>query len=103
MSLPTRIPKRFQVYFWDVDTARLNPSKKPYFVVQRLLNKGNDEAVRWLFKTFPVETIKKTFSIMRDFDAKTGVFWANFLQLPKADVACLQEPYRSQRKSHWPY
>ena len=101
--MPKKIPKRFWIYFWDVDATKVDPSKKPYFVVQRMLDKGNDKAVRWILRSFPRSLIKKTLLTLRDFNPKTGNFWANFLEIPKNKVLCLQEPYRRERKSHWPY
>lgn len=103
MKLPTRIPKRFWVYFWDVDPNRLDPRKKQLFVIQRMLDKGNADCVRWIFQNFPKETIVKTFKTMRDFSPWTGNFWSLALEIPKDEVLCLQEPYLSRRKMLWPY
>ena len=36
--------------FWDVDAKKLDPQNKPYFIINRLLDKGNIEAVKWVRK-----------------------------------------------------
>lgn len=103
MKLPARIPKRFWVYFWDVDPKKLDPREKPFFVIQRMLDKGNTDCVRWVCQNFPKATIIKTFKTMRDFSPWTGNFWSLVLDVPKNEMLCLREPYLSQRRTLWPY
>ena len=47
-----KIPKSLHKYFWDVDVKKLDPEKKPYFVISRLLDKGNVETAKWVKKKF---------------------------------------------------
>lgn len=103
IKMPTKIPKRLWQYFWDVDVKKLNPQEKPYFVINRLLDKGNLEAAQWVKKNFPEKTIQETFKNIRDFKTKIGYFWALFLNISQEDVLCLQEPYLKMRRMHWPY
>ena len=101
--MPLTLPSNFYGYFWDVDTKTLNPSKKPLFVIQRLLDKGNAKGVSWVLQNFDQETIKKAFVTLRDFSPKVGYFWKLFLKIPESEVLCLQKPYLAMRQSHWPY
>ncbi len=57
----TKIPKKLWRYFWDANVKKLNPSKKPYFVISRLLDKGNIEAARWVRRNYSKKLIKDTF------------------------------------------
>jgi hypothetical protein len=100
---PSKLPKKFYQYFWDVDPKKLNPQKKPYFVISRLLDKGNIEAARWVRKRFDDELVKEVLQKYRDFSLRSASFWALIYQVPKTQVKCLQEPYLSMRKKHWPY
>jgi len=100
---PTKIPKNLYKYFWDVDVKKLNPQKKPYFVINRLLDKGDAQAVRWIRKHYSEEQIKETFKKIRDFNAKVGRFWTLFLKIPEKETRCLQPSYLKMRKAHWPY
>ena len=97
------IPKSFYQYFWDVDVNKLDLSKKVNFVVQRLLDKGDENSVRWVRENYSEDTIKKTFVKMRDFNPRIGNFWRLFLSIPQKEVLCLQKPYLQMRKTHWPY
>jgi hypothetical protein len=98
-----KIPKSLHKYFWDVDVEKLDPNNKPYFVINRLLDKGNVEAVKWVRKNYSEDQIKETFKNTRDFNPKVGRFWSVFLQIPQEEVICLQPSYRKMRSMHWPY
>lgn len=94
-------PSFFDKYFWDVDVKSV--SRKPLFVIQRLLDKGDLKSASWVLKSFDQKTIKKAFATLRDFSPKIAYFWKLFLNIPEGKIACLQKPYRKMRKSHWPY
>lgn len=102
-SLPTTLPPSLCKFFWDVNPAKVNPSEKPYYVINRLLDKGNVEAARWVLANFPKETIRETFRKLRDFSPVVANFWADYLHFPLEEVKCMQEPWRSLRKQLWPY
>ncbi|KKP65341.1 MAG: hypothetical protein UR63_C0057G0004 [Candidatus Roizmanbacteria bacterium GW2011_GWC2_35_12] len=98
-----KIPKYLHQYFWDVDVEKLDIEKYPYFVVSRLLDKGNIEAVRWVKKNFNYNLVKKTLINHRDFSLKSASFWALIYKVPLTKVKCFQEPYLAMRRTHWPY
>ncbi|MEK7587599.1 MAG: hypothetical protein AAB457_02165 [Patescibacteria group bacterium] len=50
--LPEHIPKGLHQYFWDVRAETLDPSKHPHYVINRLLDKGNLDAARWVVRSF---------------------------------------------------
>lgn len=101
--LPTRLPKQFHSLFWDIDAGKLNPGKKPYYVINRMLDKGDLKAARWVLKHFPEKTIVETFKKIRDFSPWNGTFWAKFLEIPEKEVACLHPSYLKRRKTLWPH
>ncbi|MEK7166230.1 MAG: hypothetical protein AAB874_05485 [Patescibacteria group bacterium] len=101
--VPTKLPLEFYKFFWDVDAQKLNPQEKSYYVINRLLDKGDLEAARWVLKTFSKESIVETLKTMRDFSPWNGNFWASFLNIPKEEVKCLNPSYLKLRKTHWPY
>jgi len=98
-----KLPKNLWPYFWDVDPQTVNIKKKAIFVIGRLLDKGDTEAVSWVLRSFPIPVIKKVFSTIRDMNPKTGNFWQIYLKIPKSEVLCLQQSYLTKRKSHWPF
>lgn len=101
--MPTSLPAKFHTFFWDIDAKSLNPSEKNLFVIQRLLDKGDTESVSWILQNYDRETIKKAFTSLRDFSPKIGRFWQLYLNIPESEVLCLQKPYQTMRKMHWPF
>lgn len=100
---PTKLPKSLYRFFWDVDVGKLNPAKKPYFVINRLLDKGDVEAVRWVRRNYTKKQITETFTRLRDFNVKVGTFWSLILNIPREEIVCLQPSYLKMRRTHWPY
>jgi hypothetical protein len=102
-SLPTSLPQEFHRFFWDVDAATLDPSLHPLYVINRLLDKGDVAAVRWVRRSFPEELIIKTIKTRRDFSPWNAVFWARFYGIPREEVRCLEPSLLQMRKQLWPY
>ena len=98
-----KVPKSLHKFFWDVDVRKLNFENKPYFVISRLLDKGDVEAVKWVRKNYSDKKIGGAFTKLRDFNPKVARFWSLYLKIPEEDVVCLQQPYLKMRKMHWPY
>lgn len=102
-AIPTSVPASLHQFFWDVDAKKLNPRTHQRYVINRLLDKGNLEAARWVLKNFPKENIIDTFKTYRDFSPWNGAFWAHYLGIPEKEVACLQRSYLTLRSQLWPY
>lgn len=102
-ALPTKLPATLYQFFWDVDATKTDPSQYPYYVINRLLDKGNLEAARWVLHNFPKHTIVDTLKRMRDFSPWNGRFWSRYLEIPEEEVACLQPSYLKLRRMHWPF
>lgn len=102
-KLPTEIPPTLHRFFWDVRAETVNPSVHPYYVINRLLDKGNMESARWILRNFPKETIIETLRRIRDFSPWNGRFWARYFNVPEEEVACLQPSYLKMRRTHWPF
>ncbi|KKS95758.1 MAG: hypothetical protein UV73_C0014G0035 [Candidatus Gottesmanbacteria bacterium GW2011_GWA2_43_14] len=102
-TLPRKLPDFLHFFFWDTDAKKLDPSQKPLYVINRLLDKGNLEAVRWVRRNFPEELIVESVKKMRDFSPWTAVFWSRIYNIPREQIKCLQPHYLIMRKQHWPY
>lgn len=103
VKIPTKIPPDLYKFFWDTEASKVNPRIHPYYVVNRLLDKGDLKAARWVLRNFPRETIRETFRKIRDFSPWNGTFWTRLLNLKREEVKCLQPHYLAMRKIHWPY
>ncbi len=92
-SKKTKVPKSLQSYFWDVAFEKLEVKTDAFFIIKRVLDRGNLYDIRWLVKTYGRDAIKKVVMETKDLARPTGNFWADMLGLPKHQVPCLQKPY----------
>ena len=88
-------------YFWDVDVNKIDFESDYLYVINRLLDKGDLAAGSWVLKNYPIEKIVETLKSRHDFSPKSGTFWANYLNVPTSEVACLKPSYRQARKQLW--
>jgi len=88
-----KLPSFLEQYFWDVDFDKLSFNKSKTFILKRVLDRGNDKAIKWLLQYYTKEDIKKLLLSSRDLSPKTASFWADYLRLDHKKVPCLQKPY----------
>lgn len=89
----TKLPEFLRPYFWDVDFDGLNGEVRKVFVAQRIIDRGDTKAVRWLLKTYPTGVIGSALRLSRDLSRKTAGFWSDLLMINPSEVPCLQKPY----------
>lgn len=87
--------------FWDVNLKK-NKKEGP-FIIGKILEYGDPDDIKWMFKNFKMPEIKKVVLAKKDLSPVSANFWALFLHLPKNKIPCLKTSYRKMRKSHWPY
>jgi hypothetical protein len=68
-------------YFWDVDVKEIDFGKHARFVIERILNFGNEESVRWLRKRYSDNEIKEVVLKSRNLNKKARNFWNIIFQI----------------------
>lgn len=71
-----------QALFWDVDPKTIDPKKHAQYIIERILDFGDDKEVRWMWKTYPSRLIKKTVNKSRVLMPETKNLWTLLLQRP---------------------
>jgi len=56
-----RIPQEFQPILWSVNVKNLDLKKDKNYIIHQVLSYGTIDQIRWLFKVYRKETIKKVF------------------------------------------
>lgn len=74
MSIPSR-----RSLFWDVDPATLNEEKHARYIIERVLDFGTDEEVRWMYNTYPHELIGDVVEQSRVLRPETRPLWRHLL------------------------
>ena len=99
----TKLPEFLKPYFWDVDFSRLDSAKNSEYIINRLLDKGNLKAAKWVEATYPIELVRKVLTTQKDFSLRNASFWGLIFGVPQSQLKCFYEPYRTMRKTLWPY
>ena len=67
--------------FWDVDPDTIDLDKHARYVIERVLDFGTDEEVRWMFKQYPRKQIAEVLNLPRSqVDPKSRALWELVLQ-----------------------
>lgn len=74
------MPVSFQKYFWDVDFDELSFDKYPGFIAERLLNYGDQHAIKWLLSHTGKPFIRSLLENNRNLNAKTRNYWQIILE-----------------------
>ncbi|OGF59996.1 MAG: hypothetical protein A2Y62_18395 [Candidatus Fischerbacteria bacterium RBG_13_37_8] len=69
-SLPT-----FRSLFWDTDYKKLDIKKHKVYIIERILEAGDFESIKWLFTAYSKSDIKKVITSSRVISPKTKNFW----------------------------
>jgi len=91
-------PEFLKKYFWDIDFDKINLESRKTYVLKRLLEYGDEDAVDWMWKNFKKRDIKDTLSNFRGYSQKSANFWALILNIKKENVKCLNKSFRETQK-----
>lgn len=96
-------PEFLKKYFWDVDFEKIDLQKRRVYVLRRILEYGDEQAIAWMWKNFEKSEIKNALSNFRGYSQKSASFWAFILNIEKENVKCLNKSFRETQKQFWPY
>lgn len=74
----TTLPDYVTKYFWGDDLDELSWEKHQKYVTETILNRGNTEAVNWLFGKVEKKRLASELSIYR-LNPKSANFWKVYL------------------------
>ena len=91
--MTNKLPEFLKPYFWDVDFEKMDGVQYPLFVISRVIDKGDTNALRWILKNYSKEQITNTLKISREMSHQTAKFWSKMLSINEEEVLCLRKPY----------
>jgi hypothetical protein len=86
------LPPYLKRFFWEVDFDTIKLPRHETYVIERLLEYGNDDAIRWVKKTFPPETIAAVVRKSRVLSRRTANLWALVFGIPREEIRCFSIP-----------
>ncbi|MDD3292646.1 MAG: hypothetical protein PHI45_01710 [Candidatus Pacebacteria bacterium] len=69
-----------QSLFWDVDPKLIDINKNANYVIERILDFGNDEEVKWVWKNYDKLTIKRALESSRSLRKESKNLWNLILE-----------------------
>lgn len=72
------LPPYVTKYFWGDTISELDIQKNKAYIIQTILEKGDQKAIKWLFSTIGLDSIKNTLPLIR-LDKKSAHFWNTYL------------------------
>ena len=74
MNIPSR-----RSLFWDINPATLNAKRHAVYIIERILDYGTDEEVRWMYRNYSRELIRDVVSRSRVLRPETLPLWKQLL------------------------
>lgn len=63
--------------FWDVDPRTIDVKKHARYIIERILDFGTDDEVRWMAQNYPARRIKKVLNEPRSpIHEKSKALWS---------------------------
>lgn len=84
------IPPDLRPFFWETNLDNFNPVSYPAYTIARVLEYGDDKAIRWLRDTFSQTQSVEVLGIERRLSRRSANFWALVYYLPSEEVAALK-------------
>lgn len=70
-----------QSLFWDTNPKRIDTEKNARYVIERILEFGRPDEVRWLFQQYSKDEIKKVMDLPRvQLSPRSKNLWSLVLQ-----------------------
>lgn len=88
MDSPDGVPAWLEPFFWDVRLQDLNTRDNDVFIIERLLNEGDQDTLRWLFEVYNEKRINDAIITGRDLSPKTARCWQNYFDLQEDQMRC---------------
>ncbi len=65
-----------QSLFWDVDPKTIDPEKHAKYIIERILDFGNEKEVHWVSHNYPITLIRDVINKSRVLHDKSRALWS---------------------------
>lgn len=74
-KITRRVIKFRQELFWDVNPKNIDPQRHARYIIERILDFGNDKEVRWMVRYYERKLIKDVVERSRVLHTQTRSLW----------------------------
>jgi hypothetical protein len=93
----SEIPNNIKNYLWDVDPSTLSLEKHSKFLIERILEYGDKNAITWLDSSYSKDQIIEILKKSKRISAKTGTFYSLYYDIPKEELECIKNPFTQKQ------
>ena len=97
------LPLCLKQYFWDVEFEKIDTERSAVFIMKRIMEYGNEEAVIWMKKHYTKKAMREILRRYRGLSKKSICFWSLILDVPEEEIACSNKPFKEMPEIAWPY
>ena len=74
------LEEHLRPFFWETDLSKIDIEENKQYIIERILELGDKDAVQWLFSNVSMCDIKNTLEKSRRISQKSKNFWSIFLE-----------------------
>jgi hypothetical protein len=93
-SVNDPLPEFLRSFFWDVDFERLRVEGHERYIIERVLEYGDDRSIRWLWRTFGPSAVARVVRRSRRISPNTANLWALVLDIPRGQIRCFSKHFQ---------
>ncbi|MCF7833862.1 MAG: hypothetical protein K9L98_02675 [Candidatus Pacebacteria bacterium] len=67
--------------FWDTDISKIDFKKNKKYVIERILDFGNQEEIQWMHKEYSQDDVKDTLINSRVLGSRSKNFWEHYYNI----------------------
>ncbi len=90
-------------YFWDVDFSKLDKEIYASFIIERILEEGDEKVVRWMRDNFDIAQIKNVLFNSKNLSPKSANYWQLIFNLKRENILCLRKSFQKKQRPIWKY
>lgn len=64
-----------QTLFWDTDPKKLDIKRHAKYIIERIMDFGNDDEVRWMRRHYPKSLLAKVVRTSRILQSNSKTLW----------------------------
>jgi hypothetical protein len=91
------IPQNVKPLLWDIDLEDLSFDKHYKFIIERILEYGDFDELRWMENQFSQEEIIETLKESTRLSAKTANYFSIVYKIPPNQIKCLKKPFTQKQ------
>jgi succinate dehydrogenase flavin-adding protein (antitoxin of CptAB toxin-antitoxin module) len=96
-----KLPEYLKKYFWEIDFNKLDSKKSSYYIIERLLEYGDKEAIQWLTKNFSKQALENVVYTSKQLSKKSANFWQLIFNLDRNKILCFKKSFQKKHRAIW--